>query len=173
MDVVAEIWRWLLAVDWLTLLSGAALATLGLAARLIMREPLKAIGRDARFIRAFWWISPQSPFHGDWEVVWKVQSTRFPPQNVDRVKVRRLFTNVTFRTSATLVGGDREDCVFIGKLHERNLTGRWYNPEDQNRGYYGVFQLKLHAGLKHGDGAWAGFSNAGRVQADDMSMKRL
>ena len=69
--------------------------------------------------------------------------------------------------------GGEEDCVFIGKLHDRNLTGRWYNPEDEDRGYYGVFQIKLHAGLTHGEGAWAGFSNDGSVQANTITIKRV
>jgi len=171
--MLAGIWNWLLDIDWIALISGAALTTLGLGVRIVMREPLKAIASDARVIRWLWWLTPRRPFRGRWEVTWKVNSTRFAQVNVDAVPVYQLFSSVTFRTTAVLVDGSAEDCVFIGKLHERNLTGRWYNPEDEERGYYGVYQIKLHAGLKSGKGAWTGFSNDGNIQADELSMRRL
>lgn len=171
--LLAAIWTFLQNVNWYALSTGAALGAITLGMRTIIQEPVKAVTRDARVIRWIWWLSPQTPFGGRWKVIWRVTSTRFAPENVDVVDVRRFYSTVTFRTSATLLDGSREDCVFVAQLNERKLTGRWHNPEGGDRGYYGTFQLHLHAGLKHGEGAWVGFANDGRVQADDMSMQRV
>jgi hypothetical protein len=171
--VLIAIWDWLHSVHWAALLSGAALATIGLVLRTVMREPLRAIAKDARFIRCFWWLSPQRPFKGAWIVKWNVDSSRFPHENVDTVVIRKLFSYVTFRTTTTLLDGNREDCVFIAKLHNRKLTGRWHNPVDEDNGYYGVFQMHIHAGRQFAEGAWAGFTNDGKVQPNAMSMQRV
>lgn len=138
-----------------------------------MRAPLKAIGRDARFVRWFSFVYPQKPFDRAWLVTWHVESSRFPPQNSDTVIVHRFFKQVTFRTTAHLSDGETEDCIFIGKLHHGRLTGRWYNPADEDHGYYGVFQMQLHPGLRQAEGAWAGFSKDGKIQSNLMSMMKV
>lgn len=167
------VWNWLRDIDWLALLSGAGLATLGLGLRMLMREPLRTISKDARFIRVFWWLTPQRPFQGTWEVTWNVDSSRIPNQNIDRVKIRKFFSHVTFRTVTVLLDGTTEHCVFVGKLHNNKVTGRWNNGADDEHGYYGVFQIHPHAGRKYAAGAWAGFTNDGSVQANALTMSAV
>lgn len=156
-----------------TLVSGALLGAIGLGLRTIMQEPVKAFAEQSRVIAAIYWISRQRPFSGLWEVTWHVDSARFPPENTDQVYVRRLFSNITFTTTAVLLDGSTERCVFIGKLVDKTVTGRWYNPFDQGRTYYGAFQFRLHAGLRRADGSWIGWRNDGTVQAQEMSLKRI
>lgn len=169
--MVQAILNWLQAIDWGALFSGAALATMGLGARMLMREPLRTIAKDARFIRSFWWLTPQRPLAGKWEITWEVSSSRIPEQNTDIVSIRKFFSNVTFRTSTQLLDGGTEECVFLGKLHDRKITGRWHNAADEEHGYYGVFQVQVHASRKLAEGAWAGFTNDGRVQSNVMHMR--
>lgn len=168
--MLSAIWNWFCTLDWLALLSGCALTTIGFGIRALMREPLRAVTRDARFIRLFWWLTPQRPFKGSWTVRWNVSSSRFPLQNVDTVSVRHFFNYVAFKTQTTLNDGETEECVFIGKLHNQKLTGRWHNAADEANGYYGVFQMHIHAGRKEANGAWAGFTNDGNIQANNMTM---
>ena len=165
--------EFLRTIEWGALISGAAIGALGLGARIIIQAPVRALTEQARIIRSFWWLSPQKPFGGVWEVIWKVESARFPPENVDRVHVRRLFANVTFSTSATLADGSSERCVFVGKLVDKAVTGRWFNPEDEGRGYFGAFQFRLHGSLRRGDGSWVGWRNDGTIQSQELSLRRF
>ncbi len=173
LSLVARSWQILTEIDWKTAAISAVTGMAILGMRLVMREPIKAATSNARIIRLIWFLSPQKPFGGKWEVSWKVSSTRYRPNNVDTVQIRRLFSNVTFTTCATLVDGSRQKCTFLGKLKNLTVTGRWYNPDGDDRGYDGVFQLRLHAGLGDGIGAWAGWTNDGRVETDDMSIRRV
>lgn len=166
-----DFWGWLRSIDWLTLTSGAALATIGLGIRMLMREPIRAVIKDARFIRVFWWMTPQRPFSGDWEVTWNVDSSRIPSQNIDTVKIRKFFSHVTFCTTTVLLDGTKEECVFLGKWHNNKITGRWYNGADEVHGYYGVFQVQLHAGRRHANGTWAGFKNDGTIQSNALNIR--
>lgn len=171
--MLLAVWEWLCKIDWWTLISGAVIATIGLGIRALMQEPLRAIVKDARFIRLFWWLTPQRPFEGNWAVAWRVESSRFPNQNIDNVRVRRFFSHVTFRTATKLLDGSTEECVFVGRLHNNKITGRWHNGADEEHGYYGVFQVHIHASRRQADGAWAGFTNDGSIQSNVMSMRLI
>lgn len=165
--------KWFAGVDWLALASGAAIGVLGLGLRIIMQAPVKAVTEHALAIRALSRLSPQEPFGGTWEVTWRVDSRRFPDENIDRVRIYRLFSNITFTTTATLRDGSSEQCVFVGKLVDKTITGRWYNPADADRGYFGTFQTRLHASLKDAKGSWVGWTNDGEVQANALTLKKV
>ena len=167
------IWNWLLSIDYWTLLSGAALGVLGTGARIIMQAPIQSMTEQSRIIRAFWWVSPQRPFKGKWEANWKVISDRYPANNVDVVSVRRLFSNVSFTTVATLNDGSNQKCVFVGKLLGRSVTGRWFNPEDQEHGYFGAFQFRVKGTLRSSEGVWIGWRNDGTVASDELTLTRV
>lgn len=160
------------SINWWALVSGAVLGAIGLGVRTVVQAPVKALIEHARFVRLLSGISPQRPFVGFWHVAWKVESRRFPEINEDTVRVYRLFSNVTFTTVATLRDGTTERCVFVGKLIDRTVTGRWYNPEDMDLGYFGSFQFRLHGSLKAGAGSWIGWSSDGAVQANGMTLER-
>jgi hypothetical protein len=102
-----------------------------------------------------------------------VTSTRFPKENVDDVRVYSLFGNITFQTTTKMLDGTIERCVFVGKLKHRTITGRWYDPKDEGRGYYGVYQVNLHGTLREGDGHWSGWASDGTVQSNSMRMVKL
>jgi hypothetical protein len=129
---------YLSGIDWAASVSGAVLGALGLGVRTVVQAPVKALTEHARVVRFLSFLSPQQPFSGQWRVAWKVESRRFPEVNEDTVRVFRLFSNVTFTTVATLRDGSSEICVFVGKLIDRTVTGRWYNPEDEDRGYVSI-----------------------------------
>jgi hypothetical protein len=161
------------SIAWPELLGGAALSALTLGLRAVMVAPIKAATDRARFISLLSLLSPQRSFGGVWTVEWHVDSTRFQPINTDEVAVRVLFGNVTFTTRTTLKDGSVERCVFVGKLEDRTLTGRWYDPKDEGRGYFGVFQVRLVGTLREATGSWSGWTNDGRVQSNVMTMKRV
>lgn len=162
----------LASIDWTTLISGAALATLGIGLRTIIQAPIKALTEHSLVIRLLSWLSPQQPLAGNWDVTWKVDSRRFQDANTDRVRIHRLFSNVTFTTTAILRDGSSEQCVFVGKLLDKTITGRWFNPADADRGYFGTFQVRLHASLKDARGAWVGWTNDGAIQANDLVLTK-
>jgi hypothetical protein len=134
----------LLGVDVVSAIGGAAASALTLAIRSIMIAPVKAATDRARFIRLLSVVSPQRPFVGSWKVTWLVSSSRYQDENTDVVRVYSAFANVTFTTKTLMRDGSEERCVFVGRLNGRTLTGRWYDPKDEGRGYYGVFQINLH-----------------------------
>jgi hypothetical protein len=175
--VIESAWSWISAllasINWWTAVVSAATGMAILGLRLIMREPIKAATNNARVMRVIWFLSPQKPLGGKWEVSWRVSSTRYHPVNTDTVKVRRLFSNVTFTTRTTLLDGSTQKCTFLGKFKNLTITGLWYVPDSDDRGYDGVFQMRLHAGLGDGTGAWAGWTNDGRVETDEMSMRKV
>ena len=171
-STVTSVVAYVSGIDWVSLVSGAVLGALGLGVRTIVQTPLRALTEHALVVRGLSFLSPQRPFVGFWHVAWKVESRRFPETNEDTVRVYRLFSNVTFTTVATLEDGTTEKCVFVGKLVDRTVTGRWYNPEDIDRGYYGSFQFRLHGSLKAAAGSWVGWANDGEVQANEMTLER-
>ena len=171
-DRVTSIIDYVSNVDWKSLVSGAVLGAIGLGVRTVVQAPVKALIEHARFVRLLSFLSLQRPFVGLWHVAWRVESRRFPEINEDTVRVYRLFSNVTFTTVATLKDGTTERCVFVGKLIDRTVTGRWYNPEDTDLGYFGSFQFRLHGSLKAGAGSWIGWSSDGAVQANEMTLER-
>jgi hypothetical protein len=148
------------------------LGALGLAIRTIIQAPVKALTEQSRIITAIWWLSPQRPFGGKWNVTWKVVSRRHKNENVDCVHIRRLFSYVTFRTTAVLLDGTISRCAFVGKLVDKTITGRWFNPDDEDRGYFGAFQIRLHGGLHEAKGSWVGWRNDGTVDRDDIVLTR-
>lgn len=164
--------EWFLAVDYWAVLSGAALGVLGLGARTIMQAPIKSLTEQRRTIRLLWWLSPQRPFKGHWAVNWKVESDRYPCDNIDVVRVRRLFSNISFTTIATLKDGSTQECVFVGKLVDRSVTGRWFNPEDQEHGYFGAFQFRVKGTLRAAEGMWIGWRNDGTIATGELLLHR-
>lgn len=160
-------------VDWWTLVSGAVLGVLTLGLRTVLQAPIKALIEHARVIQALSFVSPQQPFSGQWEVAWKVNSTRFREHNPDVVKIYSLFGNVTFTMNTSLRDGTPERCVFVGKLTDRTLTGRWFDPKDASRAYFGVYQVRLGGGLRDAAGVWIGWTNDGDIQANEMLMKKV
>lgn len=170
---MSEIIGWLAGINWWTLASGAFLGAVGLGLRTVIQAPVKALAEQSRVIQFFFWLSPQKPLAGLWQVTWYVDSERYPKENVDRVKIRRFFGNVSFTTKATLKDGSSQQCVFVGKLADRAVTGRWFNPEDQDRGYFGAFQFRIHGSLREGEGTWIGWRNDGTIASDTMKIKRL
>ncbi len=164
------------AVNWQTLLLGAALGGLSSAVALLVRtviqQPVKALTEQSRVITALSFLSQQQPFKGQWTVVWHVDSDRYPSENIDTVQISRLFSNVAFTTSAKLNDGSHQSCVFVGKLLDRSVTGRWFNPEDQERGYFGAFQFKIHGSLRSAEGMWIGWRNDGTVASGRMTLTR-
>lgn len=165
--------EWILAVDYWAVLSGAALGVLGLGARTIMQAPIKGLTEQSRAILLLWWLSPQRPFKGRWAVNWKVESDRYPSDNTDVVHVRRLFSNISFTTTATLKDGSTQECVFVGKLVDRSVTGRWFNPEDQEHGYFGAFQFRVKGTLRNGEGMWIGWRNDGSIATGELLLHRV
>ena len=105
--------------------------------------------------------------------MWHVDSTRYPEQNIDEVEIRRLFSNVSFVTTANLKDGSTQKCVFVGKLAGQAVTGRWFNPEDQEHGYFGAFQFRLDGSLRAGKGTWLGWRNDGTVASDKMTLTKI
>ena len=169
---VSPILAYVTGLNWTSLISGAVLGAIGVGIRVVVQAPVKALIEHAQFIRLLSFLSPQRPFTGSWHVAWKVESRRFPTINEDTVRVYRLLSNITFTTVATLKDGSTEKCVFVGKLIDRTVTGRWHNPEDVDRGYFGSFQFRLHGSLKTAVGSWIGWSNDGLVQANEMTLER-
>jgi hypothetical protein len=161
-----------LGIDVFSAIGGAAASALTLGIRSVMIAPVKAATDRARYIRALSVIFPQKPFTDKWDVTWHVDSTRFKPTNTDNVTIFSVLGNVTFTTTTTLLDGSEEKCVFVGKLAERTITGRWYDPKDEGRGYFGVFQITLHGTLKDGAGYWSGWSTDGKVQSNIMTVKK-
>lgn len=154
------------------MLSGAALGVLGLGARTIFQAPIKALTEQSFIIRSFYWLYPQRAFKGTWKVIWHVESTRYPEENIDEVNIRRLFSNVSFITTANLKDGSTQQCVFVGKLAGQAVTGRWFNPQDQEHGYSGAFQFRLDGSLRAGKGTWLGWRNDGTVASDKMTLTK-
>lgn len=173
MDGVLEYWA---AIDWQTFLLGAALgglsSAIALLARTIIQQPVKALTEQSRVISFLSGLSQQQPFKGQWTVVWQVISDRYPSENIDTVRIFRLFSNIAFTTIATLNDGSTQKCVFVGKLLDRSVTGRWFNPEDQERGYFGAFQFKVHGSLRSAEGMWIGWRNDGTVASGNMVLTR-
>lgn len=161
------------SIEWWTLISGAILGVVGIGLRAIIQAPVKSMTEQRRVISMLWWLSPQKPFRGLWKVAWAVQSNNYPVENVDCVRVRRLFSNVSFTTVAKLKDGSTQKCVFVGKLADRAVTGRWFNPEDEGRGYFGAFQFRVHGSLRRGDGIWIGWRNDGTVASDQLSLTKV
>lgn len=159
-------------IDVVSAIGGAAASAVTLGIRSVMIAPVKAATDRARFIRALSVIFPQKPFTNMWDITWQVASTRFKPVNTDNVKIYSVLGNVTFTTTTELLDGSEEKCVFVGKLSDRTITGRWYDPKDEGRGYFGVFQVTLHGTLKDGAGYWSGWSTDGKVQSNVMTVKR-
>ena len=164
--------NWFAGIGWASVFSGAALGGLAVGLRTILQAPMKAMTEQSVVIRALHHLSPQRPFDGRWRVDWNVESSKFPPVNTDQVRIYSLFGNVTFTTETTLTDGAREKCVFVGKLVDRTLTGRWFDPKDANRAYFGVFQVRLKGGLRDAAGKWSGWTNDGYVQSNEMTMAR-
>lgn len=160
-------------IHWSSLLWGAFIGAVTIGLRTVMQAPIKALSEHSFFIQTFWWLSPQRPFAGTWEVSWNVQSTRLHNVNSDQVKIRSLFRNVTFTTKTTLKDGAIERCVFVGKLVDRTLTGRWFNPKDIDRAYFGVFQFRMNGGLHDAAGMWMGWTNDGDIQSDALTLKKV
>jgi hypothetical protein len=165
--------HFVIGIKWLTLFSGAALGAFSAGFRAVMQAPVKALSEQSFYIRFFSFLSPQRPFNGLWEVRWNVESTRLPKINVDNVRIFRFFSNVSFTTQTTALDGSAERCVFVGKLLDRTLTGRWYNPKDELRGYFGTYQVQLHGSLETARGSWIGWASDGSVQRDDMALKKI
>lgn len=170
---MSTFYNFISGLDWRQILFGGAIGALTLGFRTVIQAPVKALTQHALAIRYLGWLSPQEPFSGRWEVTWHVTSSRFPDTNIDTVRIHCLFGSVTFTTSTTLRDGTPETCVFVGKLVDRTLTGRWYDPKDQDRGYFGVFQVRLHGGLREGQGAWSGWTSEGTVQSDFMTLRKV
>ncbi|EJL22433.1 hypothetical protein [Novosphingobium sp. AP12] len=163
----------ILGIDVLSAVGGAAASAITFGIRSVMIAPVKAATDRARFIRGLSVIFPRKPFDGLWEVTWHVNGSRLANENTDQVSIHAVLGNVTFTTNTVLLDGGKEKCVFVGKLSERTLTGRWYDPKDEGRGYFGVFQVTLHGSLNHGSGYWSGWSSNGQVQSNKMTLKRL
>lgn len=174
---MGDVIQYLGAVDWRTLALGAAIGaitgSLTLLFRTVIQQPVKALTEQNRVITWIWRLSSQAPFKGDWEVVWKVESDRYPTDNIDTVRIRRLFSNVTFTSIATLNDGSTQKCVFVGKLLNGSVTGRWFNPEDQERAYFGAFQFRIHGSLRTGAGVWIGWRNDGTVATGELILTRV
>lgn len=166
------IYDFVVNLDWRQILIGGVVTALTLGVRTVVRAPVKAMTEHARAIRWLSKLSPQTPFGGIWEITWNVTASRFAEANRDEVRIYRLFRSVTFTTRTELLDGTPEACVFVGKLVDRTLTGRWYDPKDHERGYYGVFQVRLNGGLRDGRGAWSGWTNDGAVQSNAMTLRR-
>lgn len=163
----------LFGIDLASVLLGAAASALTLGFRTIMVAPVKAATDHSRYIRWASLVFPQKPFDGSWRVAWHVESDRFPEVNLDEVKIYSVLKNVTFTTDTRLKDGSQEKCVFVGKLSGLDLTGRWYVPRDEGRGYFGVFQVRLHGTLRDGHGSWSGWTSDGKVQSNVMSIERI
>lgn len=160
-------------IDWSTLASGVLVGAVTMAGRTIIQAPVKAMTEQSAVIRLLWFLSPQKPFSGKWEVTWRVESTRFEDANTDIVKIRRLFSNVSFQTISTLKDGSTESCVFVGKMLDRVITGRWFNPADKDRAYYGNYQIKLHGSMRRATGSWMGWQDDGTIQTHELTLKRV
>jgi hypothetical protein len=159
-------------LHWSSIAWGAVAGSLTLAIRLLIQEPVKGLVEKAFIVRHLWFLYPQRTFAGDWEVVWRVDSSRYRETNSDVVQIRRLFSNIAFQTRTTLLDGAEAQCVFIGKLVDRTITGRWYNPEDTDRCYFGAFQVRLSGNLRDGQGSWIGWTNQGTVQSEMLSLTK-
>lgn len=160
-------------LNWWTLVSGAALGALGLGIRSVLQAPIKALTEQSKVIRAVWFLSPQRPFTGLWDVGWKNDHSRYQTSNVDRVPIRRLFSNFAFKTTVTLSNGMQEHCIYVGRIVDRTLTGRWFNPVDAERGYFGAFQLRLAGSLTDATGSWIGWDDEGRINSNEMTLRRV
>lgn len=164
---------WFEHIEWWSLISGALLGAASLGMRTVIQAPVKALSERSIVIKRLSWLSPQRPFSGIWRVTWKVDSSRLAAVNSDNIRIYSLFGNVSFETTVFSLNGSAKRCVFVGKLVDKTLTGRWFDPNDAERGYFGVFQVRLHGGLADGAGAWVGWENDGGVQANDLMVEKL
>jgi len=163
----------LFGIDLASVILGGATSALALGFRMVLIAPVKAATDQSMFIRYTSFLFPQKPFDGNWRVSWRVTSDRFMDLNVDEIRIFSVLKNVTFTTHTQLRDGSEEKCVLVGKLSGLDLTGRWYVPRDEGRGYFGVFQVRLHGTLRDGTGTWSGWTSDGKVQSNDISLKRL
>ncbi|HYD27284.1 hypothetical protein [Brevundimonas sp.] len=161
------------SIDWPAAFGGAFLGAATMGLRTVLQAPLRALTEQSIVIKFLSFLSPQQPFDGDWAVKWCVDSTKFPEVNEDTVKIYSLFGNVTFTMRTKLRDGTPEKCVFVGKLTDRTLTGRWFDPKDIHRAYFGVYQVRLTGNLRDAEGKWSGWANDGSVQSDLMTMSKV
>jgi hypothetical protein len=174
LDAAFEYFR---SIDWSTFVLGAVLgglsSAIALLIKLLIQVPAKQIASNYNIIKLFSRISWNKVFVGTWEVNWEVISDNFPEVNTDHTKIYCLFSNIAFETCTVLKDGTAARCVFVGKIQERTLTGRWYDPVQEGIGYYGVFQVRLSGNLKQASGQWSGWANNGKIQSDKMTMIRV
>lgn len=152
--------------------SPLATAAFGGAVTLLLRSLLIAIFSDiAR--RIAWtligmrifdfvlgWATRHAIWSGRWEIAWHVTSENFAPENVDVVRIYRVFNRIGFQVVTKNGDGKSVPYGFVGDLSRDKsiVTGLWFDGRGSAIGYHGAYQLRLKGDGYQADGVWIGFS---------------
>lgn len=167
------------AIDWSHLIAagvGAAMTwCVSALAKALVTVPAKALLTRYRMIKLFaqlFSLVRHKTFSGKWQVIWEVDSSRFPITNASDGTLYSLFGSMAIEVEFKDNDNNKRAYHFVGKKFDSIITGEWFDGIISKEGYFGSFQIAVDQMGTSAAGQWIGFSSTRTVKGGELIWKK-